>query len=204
MKGDIISKHSVSLTKDEVQAIIDLQLPRESKLNHVRNMMVLALNLGIRHSEYLLIDPTLWREPSQLITSPKTGKTCLLVHRPQVRVILKQYEHCGLPKSLKTNQHINREIKEICKLAGLNRMVNKTITRDGVDYHKPLELYNTVSTHTLRRTKITLDLNAGRSLRDICLETGQDEATARKHYDRPNLEEHVRNLGIKKVQSTPD
>ena len=83
-------------------------------------------------------------------------------------------------------------------------MVNKIITRDGVDYHKPLELYNTISTHTLRRTKITLDLNAGRSLRDICLETGQDEATARIHYDRPNLDEHVKRLGVQHAEMQND
>ncbi len=198
MKGEIISKYSVSLTQDEVEAISKVKLRSGSKLDHVRNMMILALNFGIRHSEYLLVKPELWREPYQLITTPKTGSTCLLIHRPQVRDILKKYEANGFPASLRINQKINREIKEICRLAGLNRLVNKTITRDGIDHHETVELHTIVSTHTLRRTKITLDLSNGRNMRDICLETGQDESTARTHYDRPNLDEHVRRLGIEK------
>lgn len=196
VKGETVSKYSVSLTQDEVDAIANAELRAGSKLDHVRNMMILAVNFGIRHSEYLLIKPDLWREPYQLITSPKTGGTCLLVHRPQVREILKQYEHTGFPASLRTNQKINREIKEICRLSGLNRRVNKTITRDGFDHHETVELHSIVSTHTLRRTKIPLDLSKGRNMRDICLETGQDETTARTHYDRPNLDEHVRTIGV--------
>lgn len=196
MKGEIVSKYSVSLTQDEVDAIASVKLRAGSKLDHVRNMMILAVNFGIRHSEYLLVKPGLWRDPYQLITSPKTGGRCLLVHRPQVREILKQYEHTGFPASLRINQKINREIKEICRLSGLKRRVNKTITRDGVDHHETVELHTIVSTHTLRRTKITLDLFKGRNMRDICFETGQDETTARTHYDRPNLDEHVRGLGI--------
>jgi hypothetical protein len=162
-------------------------------------MMMLALNFGIRQSEYPLVKPDLWREPYQLITTPKTGSTCLLIHRPQVRDILKKYEANGFPASLRINQKINREIKEICRVAGLNRLVNKTITRDGVDHHESVELYRIVSTHTLRRTEVTLDRSNGRSLRDICLETEQNEATAKIHYDRPNLHEHVKQLGIARV-----
>jgi hypothetical protein len=198
MKGETISKYSISLTQHEVEAISKVKLRSGSKLDHVRNMMILALNFGIRHSEYLLVKPELWREPYQLITTPKTGSTCLLIHRPQVRDILKKYEANGFPASLRINQKINREIKEICRLAGLNRLVNKTITRDGIDHHETVELHTIVSTHTLWRTKITLDLSNGRNMRDICLETGQDESTARTHYDRPNLDEHVRRLGIEK------
>ena len=200
MGGQIISKYSVSLTRDEVEQLGKVKLRANSKLDHVRNMMILAVQTGVRHSEWILIRPELWREPSQLITSPKTGKTCVVVHRDSVRQVLKKYEKTGFPPSVKTNQSINRQIKEVCQLAGFNRLVNKTLTRDGIDHHEAVELHSIVSTHTLRRTKITLELNEGRSLRDICIETGQDEGTARTHYDRPNLDEHLRRLGVVKIE----
>jgi integrase len=203
MGGQIVSKYSVTLTKDEVVRLATLELRPNSKLDHIRNMMVLACSTGLRHSEWTRIRPELWREPSQLIASQKTGKTCLIVHREVVRNILRKYEETGIPSSLNNNQKVNTQIKEVAQLAGLTRLVNKTITRDGVDHHEAVPLYSIVSTHTLRRTKITLDLNEGRSLRDICLETGQDEGTARAHYDRPNLDEHVRNLGILPITDVP-
>ena len=198
--GEIISRYTVSLTQDEIECIESVNLKRGSKLHHVRNMMLLAIATGLRHSEWLLIKPRLWREPSQLIVSPKTGKTCLVVHRERVREILKEYEETGFLESMRNNQKINVQLKEVAKLCGLNREVTRVRTIDGVDYHESLPLYEVISTHTFRRTKITVDLNTGRSLRDICLETGQDEIIAKRHYDRPNLDEHVRNLGVEKIE----
>ncbi len=107
VKGEIVSKHSVSLTQEEVSLLETCQLKSGSKLFHVRNMMILALYTGLRHSEWTLVLPSLWREPSQLITSPKTGKSVLVVHRDAVRMVLQQYEKTGIPLSIRNIQKIN-------------------------------------------------------------------------------------------------
>jgi len=198
--GEVISRYTVSLTVDEVTSLENAELKIGSKLHHVRNMMLLAISTGLRHSEWLLIKPQMWREPSQLIVSPKTGKSCLVVHRERVRQILREYEVTGFLQSMRNNQKVNTQIKDVARLCGLNRNVIRVRTIDGVDYHESLPLHEVISTHTFRRTKITMDLNAGRSLRDICLETGQDEIIAKRHYDRPNFDEHVRNLGVDKIE----
>jgi len=195
-----ISKHTISLTKKEVEQIENVKLRPGSKLHHVRNLMILGIYTGLRHSEYLLVDPKQWREPSQMITSPKTGKICLVVHREPVRRVLQEYEQTGIPPSLGNIQKINKQIKEICVKCGLNRETVKVRSVDGVESHLRVPLYESVSTHVFRRTKITLDLNSGRTLRDICIETGQDETIAKRHYDRPNLDEFVRSLGIVHVK----
>jgi len=200
MSGEMISKYSISLTKEEVNRIRNVKLDPESHLHHIRNFMVLMTSLGLRFSEWGLIRPELYKEPYQLIVSPKTGKSCLVIHRDEVRQILSQYEKTGIPRSVLTNQVVNRSIKEVCELSGLTRMVHKTLTRDGVDHHQSVPLYSIVSTHTLRRTKITLDLNEGRPMRDVVMETGQDELIVKKHYDRRNLDEFVSSLGIQKVE----
>ena len=163
-------------------------------------MMLLMTLTGLRFSEWNLIRPELYREPFQLIVSPKTGRSCTFIHRDEVRRILSEYEQTGVPKSVLTNQVVNRGIKEIAELAGLNRVVQKTLTRDGVDHNTPMVLSSIMSTHTLRRTKITLDLNRGVPMRDIVIETGQDEDVARRHYDRRNLEDYVDSLGVKRLE----
>jgi site-specific recombinase XerD len=200
MSGEMVSKYSVSLTLEEVDKIRQLKLDSDTTLFHIRNMMVLMTLTGLRFSEWELIRPELFREPYQMIVSPKTGKSCLLIHRDEVRTILSQYEKTGIPKCVLTNQVVNRGVKEVSKLSGLTRMVHKTLTRDGIDYHEPVPLYSIVSTHTLRRTKITLDLNQGRSMRDIVLETGQSEEVVRKHYDRRNIDDYVSHLGVTRVE----
>jgi integrase len=196
IQGEITSKHTISLTKEEVQRIEQVDLKVGSKLEVVRDMMLLGIYTGLRHSEWLKVRPELWKEPSQLITSQKTGKVCLVVHREQLRNVLKKYEQTGFRSSVSNIQKVNEQIKEVCKLSGLNRMVNKVKSVDGVEYHETIPLHDVVSTHTFRRTKITLELNSGRTLRDIVMETGQDEEIARKHYDRPNIDEFVKLLGI--------
>ena len=102
---------------------------------------------------------------------------------------------------MRTIQKINTQIKEVCKKCGFDREIIRVRTIDGVDTHERVPLYESVSTHVFRRTKITLDLNSGRTLRDICLETGQDEIIAKRHYDRPNLDELVRSLGVSQVET---
>jgi integrase len=198
-----VSIHTISLTSEEVERIEKVELKVGSKLHHVRNLMVLGIYTGLRHSEYHLVNPELWRESSQVITSPKTGKLCLVIHREPLRKVLREYEQSGFPSSLKNIQKINTQIKEVCKRCGLDREVIRVRTVDGVDSHERIPLYETVSTHVFRRTKITLDLNSGRTLRDICLETGQDEIIAKRHYDRPNLDELVKSLGISQIEKIP-
>lgn len=200
IQGEIVAKHTFSLTEYEIKRIQEVELTRGSKLDVVRDMMLVGIYTGLRHSEWMKVRPELWREPSQLITSQKTGKVCLVVHREPLRKVLMKYEKTGFRSSITNIQKVNTQIKEVCKLSGLDREVSKVKSIDGVEHHETFRLYEVISTHTFRRTKITRELNMGRPLREIVLETGQDEEISRKHYDRPNLFEHVQNLGIERVE----
>ncbi|MBU3742293.1 MAG: hypothetical protein FGM24_08410 [Candidatus Kapabacteria bacterium] len=198
--GEITSKHSVALTQEDVALLENMTIAEGSTLAHVRDAVLMAIYTGLRHSEWKKVRPDLWREPSQLITSQKTGKICLVIHREPLREILRKYEATGFRKSIHSLQKMNMYIKELAKRAGLTRPVSRVKTIDGIDHHETVPLYEAITTHTFRRTKVTLELNQGRALRDIVMETGQDELVARKHYDRPDLDEHVRKLGIERYQ----
>lgn len=198
--GDIIARGSFSLTAAECEAIEAVELTYGSRQHHVRNAMVMALNTGLRFSEWRSVNPKLWREPSQPVTMPKTGRTALVVHRDAVRRVLKEYSETGLPAVLGHNHKVNEVMKEVAAKAGLTRLVAVTYTYDGQDRHEMKPLHEAISTHTLRRTKVTLALDNGTTLRDVCIETGQDEATARKHYDRPDHATHVSRLGIERIE----
>lgn len=118
MSGEMVSKYSVSLTLEEVEKIRQLELKPDTTLYHIRNMMILMTLTGLRFSEWELIRPELFREPFQLVVSPKTGKSCLLIHRQEVRDVLSEYEKSGIPKCVLTNQVVNRGIKEVSELSG--------------------------------------------------------------------------------------
>ncbi|MBW7852807.1 MAG: hypothetical protein H3C37_00975 [Candidatus Kapabacteria bacterium] len=159
----------------------------------------MALYTGLRFSEWTKVNPSLWREASQPITMPKTGRTAIVIHRAPVRRVLKEYSETGFPLVVKNNAKTNELIKQVAKAAGLTRLVTSTFAYDGTDHSELVPVCDAISTHTLRRTKVTLDLDSGVPLRDVCLETGQSEAMARKHYDRPNINQHVERLGVRRI-----
>ncbi len=198
--GEIIARSSIALTESERSAIENLELPENSRLHHIRNAMVMAMYTGLRFSEWRRVNPALWREPSQPVTTPKTGRTALVIHREPVRRVLKEYATPGWPGVLRHNSKVNDVMKDIAAKAGLNRLVAVTYAVDGQDRSELQPLHSVVSTHTLCRTKATLDLDAGATLRDVSIETGKDEETIRKHYDRPNSATHVQKLGVDRVE----
>lgn len=197
--SQVVARSSFALTEAEREAIEAVELPQSGRMHHVRNAMVMALYTGLRFSEWTKVNPALWREASQPITIPKTGKTAIVVHRAPVRRVLREYAETGFPKILNNNAKTNELIKEVAKKAGLTRLVASTYAYDGIDHSELVPVCDAISTHTLRRTKVTLDLDSGVPLRDICLETGQSEEMARKHYDRPDTATHVARLGVERI-----
>lgn len=198
--SEVVARASFALTEAEREAIEAVELPQGGRLHHVRNAMVMALYTGLRFSEWTKVNPSLWREASQPVTMPKTGRTAIVVHRAPVRRVLKEYAEAGFPAVVKNNAKTNELIKQVAKEAGLTRLVASTFAYDGIDHSELVPVCDAISTHTLRRTKVTLDLDSGMTLREICIETGQSEAMARKHYDRPDISQHVARLGVERLE----
>ncbi|MBK6419350.1 MAG: hypothetical protein IPF79_09210 [Ignavibacteria bacterium] len=139
------------LTYDEIDAIWNLELTGQSKLDTVRLVMVLAAEVGTRYSDISSIstDPCVVALNCQLIEQGKTGKEQTIVHSERVRSILKHF-NSGWPKFVSNhnyNSKFNIDIRAVCKLAGLDRMVR----------HKGRmrPLCDVISSHCFRKSSIT-------------------------------------------------
>lgn len=207
-RDPIVGREKPALTADEVQALWTVELRAGTNLWHSRNAFVLACHTGQRYSDWHKIDPAKWREPFQIIAQQKTGHTARVLHRDDVRDVLRLYEQTGWPACItkKTNSAIvNEHIKTACKLAGLTRNVPTVVRRNGRDEVGPERpIYEAVTTHTARRTFVTIRQNAGDAEADIMQQTGMRSIATLRGYDKTTAEQFAERFGVKHYDVTTD
>ena len=97
----------------------------------------------------------------------------------ELNEILKRYDY-ELPHL--EEQVINRYMKDICKLAGLNELIEIQSTKGGILKKEFKHKWELVHTHTARRTGATLMYLAGMDYYDIMRITGHTSPTMLKKY----------------------
>ena len=81
-----------------------------------------------------------------------------------------------------TNQAMNRDIKELCKLAGINEEIRVTTYKGNVRTDKIQPKWELVGTHTGRRTFIVNALSLGITPNIVMKWTGHSDYKAMKPY----------------------
>ena len=96
--------------------------------------------------------------------------------------ILNKYKKLNTPLPTYTNQALNREIKKIAKIAKLDRLIKQLEYRGGKRFEKIYLLYDVISSHTARKTFITISLSLGKNERTVRAITGhRDERSFRRY-----------------------
>lgn len=130
------------------------------KLQRLQDLFLVQIYTGLRFSDLFNLKPENVNLPERKITlyTVKTQKPISIPLAPRLQMILEKY-NCSLPKI--SSQKFNEGIKELCKLAGINEMMPSTyfIGSERIDELRPK--YEVISSHTARRTFITLSLKKG-------------------------------------------
>jgi len=179
--------NNIYLTEDELLKIFNLDLSTvktiirnntlrltPDKLNSARDLFLIGANTGLRISDYgrltddniLVVDGVKYLS----ITTQKTGSTLTIPINPMVNAILKKRN--GKPPKSIPAQHLNYAIKEVGKLAGLNSIETKTITKGGKKVIKTIEKWKLISSHTSRRSFCTNAYKSGMATVDIMAISG--------------------------------
>lgn len=127
-------------------------------LDIVRDWFIIDCYLGLRVSDIQLLNARNFTNDMVTIVNEKTDTKVVVPLRPEVKAILKKWK--GLPPKI-TDQEINRSIKEVAELAGINDTVLYFLTKGGERKDYYLKKYEMVSCHTARRSFITNLLEAG-------------------------------------------
>ena len=145
----------VVLSVVEIESIFSLKL-NNLVLDNARDNFIIACWTGLRVSDYLnKLDISNFIDGNIFIKTTKTKTDVVIPVHPMVKRIL--IKHKGkLPKSVNAGD-FNKQIKEVCELAGINketkgRVYKKEVKRKVLDLYKKYEL---VCSHTPRRSFAT-------------------------------------------------
>lgn len=124
----------------------------------VRDWFIIDCYTGLRITDIQLLADQNLQGKTVRIVNEKTDTRVVVPLNSMVLAIFKK--HKGIPRKI-SDQKMNKYLKEVCELAGINEQVLYSVTKGGVrkDYH--LKKWEMVSNHTARRCFITNLLNAG-------------------------------------------
>ncbi|KAA9332083.1 site-specific integrase [Hymenobacter busanensis] len=170
----------LTLTTREVCAIADLVLPCGSYLDNSRALFLLGCYTGLRYSDISALRPEHIFETSLRITTQKTAEDQVIPLRPEARDIVARIRVGSLRPI--SNPKLNLYVKELAKLAGIDREVERVRYRGGQRLSERGPKYAYVTTHTARRTFVTLALEDGIEMSRVMKLSGHSTWAAFKRY----------------------
>ena len=186
-----VQTEGVYLSLDELAQIYRHKF--DSKLEALRDLFILACFTGQRVSDWSKLNQeNLSEEDGQLffnILTQKTKKTVSIPLHPVTKIILQKYNN-NLPKY--SSVYINKSIKTICKLAGIDSVISKTEYRHGKAILVKYKKYELVTSHTARRSFATNMYLSGRSLEEIKHLTGHSNISTLELYIKASSLDHAK------------
>ncbi len=163
-----------------------LNLSGVPRLDPVRDVFLFCCFSGLRHSDASNLRRSDIKGDHIEITTVKTADSVSIELNEITKAILEKYKDVPFSgnKALPcyTNQAMNRSIKELCKMAGIDEEIRKTTYKGNVRTDEIHPKYELVGTHTGRRTFIVNALSLGISPSIVMKWTGHSDYKAMKPY----------------------
>lgn len=191
----------VTLTEEELFVLLNLDLSNDRRLQNVRDTFCFGCFTGLRFSDIAQIRPhhyyaTLDQIRGIRLTIQKTGETLDIPLADYAYDILSRNDF-RLP--VISNQKTNAYLKELGRLAGLNEMVRTTILKGAEKIENTFPKHALISTHTARRTFITIMLEKGVRAEIVMKFSGHKGFKSFKKYI--NITDKVKHVTMKQVWS---
>lgn len=185
---------TIALDENELDAIHELDLSNNPRLDKVRDLFLLGCWTGCRFSDIAQVKPENIKEGLIHIRQHKTGHKVVLPLHPVVTAIINKYEG-KLPEPI-SNQKTNNYLKEVAELAKINEVVHKEITKGGIKRSTVYKKHKLVTTHTARRSFATNLYKQGVPTLSIMAATGHKTEEAFLRYIRVTPDEHAKKLQL--------
>ena len=180
----------IALSAAELAALEALVLPIGSRLEKARDWFLLACYTGLRYSDLVGIRPQHLRPatatlPAHLrLTAQKTRAVVNVPLSARALTIVERLlagELASVKNQPITNPVLNRFLKELGQLAGIDSPVEVIRYRGGVADVATAPKYEKLTVHTARRTFVTLNLGKGMNAEFVMKLTGH---TSYKSFQR--------------------
>lgn len=179
-KVERVITNQIALTIDDLNKLMQHEFESE-KLGKVRDVFVFACVTGMRFGELSLIRRSNVTNDFILLKENKdeTKETREIPLTSISRYILLKYDY-KLP--LIANQKQNKYIKDVFQELEYNNKVQKVTTKGKENIKEEMFFYNRISTHTARRTFITMMKRQGKSDKLIASITGHNDMKTLNQY----------------------
>lgn len=186
-KVERVITNQIALTIDDLTKILAHEFESE-RLEKVRDVFVFSCVTGMRFGELLTIKKSNVTEDEILLKEEKEkGKEVRKIPLTAISKFLLTKYNYQLP--LIANQKHNEYIKEVFKELNYNDVVEKVTTRGKENIKEEMFYYERISSHTARRTFITMMKRQGKSDKLIASITGHtDMKTLNQYYQVDSAE----------------
>ncbi len=188
---------TIYLSEDEIKKIADLDLSQLSHLELARDVFLIGCFTALRYSDYSRIKPNHISDKRSYKTLEmviqKTGGTVFIPIKPELEKILKKYDY-SIPKTWE--QKVNKYIKEVGRIAGIDKLVELEKVKGGQKYVVKVPKYELIKTHTARRSAATNMYLAGIPSIDIMKITGHSTEKNFLKYIRVSKEQTADRLAL--------
>ena len=169
----------IALTMPEIKEIINLDLSGNEKMKLTRDNFLIQCFTGLRFSDLKRLQPNnvdyynmviniVAQKTQDMLTIPITD-----IMRPYIGSYIFYVPKLSL---------YNRNIKALCKLAGINQPIERTKFIGGRPLTETKAKYELISSHTARRTFVTLSLSLGILPKHIMGITGHKQLQTMEKY----------------------
>lgn len=179
----------VALTMNQVTEIFEHDFSDKKRLEKVRDLFVFGCVTGMRYSNYSKIKKSDINNGYISVRDIKdTKKTLSIPLNDYSNFVLKKYDY-KLPKI--TNQKFNEYIKEVIEDVGYKDDIKKTFKRGKEVIETISPFYARISSHTARRSFITIMKTKKIPDKVIMGYTGHKSLEVFNQYYKPNDDEKV-------------
>jgi len=172
----------ISLEIEEIKAIEELQNPNNYIIN-ARDLFLFLCYTGLRFSDLKQINGNKIKEGFISVLTQKTKQNVLIPVHPRLAALVKKYTVKDVIKlHLISNVKLNAYLKEIGQLIGLNVEIKKVRFTGTSKTEITKKKWELLTTHTGKRTFITIAILSGIPIEVIKKITGnKDDATFIKY-----------------------
>ncbi len=188
----------VYLTEKELMKLYNHDFSKNKRLEKVRDAFCFGCFTGLRHSDISMIRKEHIKGENIDLSIFKTREKMSIPLNDFSREILKKYKY-NLPSV--SNQKTNEYLKELCEIVKLNDRIEITQYRGAEDVKTKEPKYNLISSHTARRTFVTLSLEKGMRPETVMAITGHKSYSTFKKYIK--LTDKVKLVEMKSIWSKP-
>lgn len=146
--------NNIYLTEDEINSLIELDLSGNIENEKLRNQFIFQCYTGMRFSDIMNFKPENIQGNEIYVRTLKTREDIKIVITKPIKRILNKVIKLGFKQI--SNQKLNKHLKELGKKAGIDDSTLQVRYRGNTRIEKTVPKYELITTHTARRTFITI------------------------------------------------